>query len=114
MRLSEIALFTPNVDQVARFYEHLLGTPACVEPGEKAEFHMGSVTILIHAKVGAAPGELPDEDHVAFAVDDVDSSCQSLVAQGFTLAFGPTDYPWGRSAYLRDPDGRLVELHREP
>ena len=21
----------------------------------------------------------------------------------------PHDYPWGRSAYLRDPDGRLVE-----
>jgi catechol 2,3-dioxygenase-like lactoylglutathione lyase family enzyme len=23
---------------------------------------------------------------------------------------GPRDLPWGRSAYVRDPDGRLVEL----
>ena len=26
----------------------------------------------------------------------------------------PRAYPWGRSAYLRDPDGRLVELAEEP
>ena len=25
---------------------------------------------------------------------------------------GPRDLPWGRSAYVRDPDGRLVELRR--
>ena len=23
---------------------------------------------------------------------------------------GPKDYYWGRSAYVRDPDGRIVEL----
>jgi len=30
--------------------------------------------------------------------------------RGCALLFEPRDYPWGRSAYLRDPDGRLVEL----
>jgi catechol 2,3-dioxygenase-like lactoylglutathione lyase family enzyme len=29
---------------------------------------------------------------------------------GLVLRVEPRDYPWGRSAYLRDPDGRLVEL----
>ena len=28
----------------------------------------------------------------------------------FGFLVGPRDYRWGRSAYLRDPDGRLVEL----
>jgi catechol 2,3-dioxygenase-like lactoylglutathione lyase family enzyme len=32
------------------------------------------------------------------------------VSNGLRLLVEPRDYPWGRSAYLRDPDGRLVEL----
>ena len=31
---------------------------------------------------------------------------------GFVIEAGPHDYHWGRSACLRDPDGRLVELHQ--
>jgi len=26
---------------------------------------------------------------------------------------GPKEFYWGRSAYVRDPDGRLVELTKE-
>ena len=32
------------------------------------------------------------------------------VPTGPSSCVEPRDYPWGRSAYLRDPDGRLVEL----
>jgi len=44
-------------------------------------------------------------------VAQVDAMWATLVRQGVTVDFGPSDYPWGRSAYVRDPDGRLVELH---
>ena len=58
-----------------------------------------------------APGDgPPNEDHFAFSVSDVDGSCHELRARGFAFLVEPRDYPWGRSAYLRDPDGRLVEL----
>ena len=36
--------------------------------------------------------------------------CRELVELDFTFLLEARDYPWGRSAYLRDPDGRLVEL----
>ena len=52
----------------------------------------------------------PNEDHFAFSVADLDEACDELCAQGTSLLVEPRDYPWGRSAYLRDPDGRLVEL----
>jgi catechol 2,3-dioxygenase-like lactoylglutathione lyase family enzyme len=52
----------------------------------------------------------PNEDHFALAVDDLNAACDALVARGLILELEPRDYPWGRSAYLRDPDGRLVEL----
>jgi catechol 2,3-dioxygenase-like lactoylglutathione lyase family enzyme len=52
----------------------------------------------------------PNDDHVALAVDDLDATCVALQTSGLELLVEPREYPWGRSAYLRDPDGRLVEL----
>ena len=60
---------------------------------------------------GAGPaGDPPNEDHFAFGVADVDATAAALVAEGFSFLVEPRDFDWGRSAYLRDPDGRLVEL----
>lgn len=39
-----------------------------------------------------------------------DAECERLAAAGYQVK-GPTQFPWGRSAYLYDPDGRMVELH---
>jgi uncharacterized glyoxalase superfamily protein PhnB len=43
-------------------------------------------------------------------VEDVDQTCQQLVNDGLALEVAPQDYYWGRSAYLRDPDGNQVEI----
>lgn len=114
MRLEEIAYFTPDVDRMVRFYEKFLHRrPARWQPGQEAEFSVNGVKLFIHAKtnkpVAAYP---PDVHHVAFAVDDVDAACGMLKAQAFTVEFEPADYPWGRSAYVRDPDGNWFELHQ--
>ncbi len=53
-------------------------------------------------------------DDVEASVVDLDEVCDELRAQGTWLMVKPRDYPWGRSAYLRDPDGRLVELTQTP
>jgi predicted lactoylglutathione lyase len=47
-----------------------------------------------------------------FGVEDVDAEVQRIQQQGGEILMGPVDYPdWGyRGAYLRDPDGNLVEL----
>ncbi|MBA3433288.1 MAG: hypothetical protein H0U08_04260 [Actinobacteria bacterium] len=37
-------------------------------------------------------------------------ACEELRERGFAFLVEPRDYPWCRPAYLRDPDGRLVEL----
>ena len=42
-------------------------------------------------------------DHFALRVADVDAEAARLGTEA-------NDYDWGRSAYLTDPDGRLVEL----
>lgn len=53
-------------------------------------------------------------DDVEASVADLDEVCDELRAQGTWLMVKPRDYRWGRSAYLRDPDGRLVELTQTP
>lgn len=103
MRVAEIALFTPDPERLIAFYESVLQrAPESRWPGG-ATFAVGEVTLLVHETGGGADGDPPNVDHVAFAVEDVDGAARSLGAEA-------RDYDWGRSAYLRDPDGRLVEL----
>lgn len=63
---------------------------------------------------GALPVRPPGQDRfmLIFGVEDVDAEVQRISRQGVAILKGPADYPdWGyRGAYLRDPDGNLVEL----
>jgi catechol 2,3-dioxygenase-like lactoylglutathione lyase family enzyme len=110
MKLIELAYFTENVQQMEDFYRSLLGTEPVARSDDMAIFMTGQAKIFIHRKYVPAEGELPADNHIAFAVDDVDVTCETLTQQGLTLEVPPKDYYWGRSAYLRDPDGRMVEI----
>ena len=110
MKLVELAYFTENVGQMADFYRSLLGAEPAVKSDEMAIFISGHTKIFIHRKYAPAESELSPDNHIAFAVEDVDSTCNALIQQGLTLEAPPKDYYWGRSAYLRDPDEHLIEI----
>jgi predicted enzyme related to lactoylglutathione lyase len=112
-RAAEIALFTDDVASVRAFYEHLLGTSPEEEWPGGAMFVAGDVKVLVHERAGAMDDAPLNEDHFAFAVGDLDSACADLQSNGIEVLVEPRDYPWGRSAYLRDPDGRFLELSQE-
>jgi catechol 2,3-dioxygenase-like lactoylglutathione lyase family enzyme len=101
--LSEIALFTDDVDGLIDFYRRLLDRePTASWPGG-ATFDLDGTTMLIHLKGEPVEGMPPNTDHFALRVSDVDADAARLGTEA-------RDYDWGRSAYLHDPDGRLVEL----
>jgi catechol 2,3-dioxygenase-like lactoylglutathione lyase family enzyme len=108
--LVEIALFTDDVEGVSAFYRRLLGAEPVQEWSGGALFAVGGGKVLVHERATAMDGGPPNEDHFAISVGDLDGACAALVEDGCTFLVEPQDYPWGRSAYLRDPDGRLVEL----
>lgn len=112
MKLHEIAIFTDHVDSVAGFYQRLLGQPPAHRGDGIAVFQLGDAQVLIHARYEPGPDDLPRENHTAFAVDNLDEAVAALEQRGLTIDVPPRDYDWGRSAYLRDPEGRLLELHQ--
>jgi catechol 2,3-dioxygenase-like lactoylglutathione lyase family enzyme len=110
MQLTEIAFFTDNVSGMTDFYRRLLSVEPVASSETMAIFFTGETKIFIHYKYAPKDGELPPENHHAFKVEDVDTVCNQLLGQGLMLEVPPQDFYWGRSAYLRDPDGHQIEL----
>lgn len=109
-KITEVAYFTPNVAAMRQFYARLLGQEPVAASADMVIFLLGDTKIFIHKTYEPADGELPPENHTTFATADVDATCATLTAAGLTLEIEPQDYYWGRSAYLRDPDGHLIEI----
>lgn len=110
-KLVEIAKFSKNVSALADFYEKLLGAAPIARSEDMAIFMLGDTKLFLHHHYEQEEGQLPPEDHIAFEVEDVDAACKELAEQGLKIEVEPQDYYWGRSAYLRDPDGQLIELN---
>ena len=120
MELTEVAIFTADVASTTGFYERLFGKPEYADES-MATFDVNGVDVLIHEtdegneanEVADEHASLPTRDHVAFAVEDVDETYETLTDAGLTVFREPTTYEWGRSAYFTDPDGRIVEIIAE-
>jgi catechol 2,3-dioxygenase-like lactoylglutathione lyase family enzyme len=112
MRLGELALFTDDPDRLVDFYTRVLGAQPASRWDGGAVFRVRDVTLLIHRRMPAEQGAPANTDHFAFAVADVDDEWRALGGSGVD-GDEPRNYAWGRAAYLRDPDGRLVELQQD-
>lgn len=110
MKIVEIARFVEDVPAATAFYRLLLGVEPSYHDETLATFHSNEVTFLIHRRYEPGPGELPCEDHIAFGVEEVNQTVADLARRGLTVEHPPQDYEWGRSAYLREPSGSLLEI----
>jgi predicted enzyme related to lactoylglutathione lyase len=110
-RVAEVALFTEDVAGLTAFYEGLLGRPPESRSDSHASFDLGGTTLFIHVAGGESPGGAPNADHVAIVLDQDDAAERARA--GGADVIGPQEFYWGRSAYLRDPDGRVIELQPE-
>ena len=112
-RLVEVAYFTDDVERMVSFYRALLGSDPVATSQNMAIFMVDQTKIFIHKTYEATGGELPPENHTTYAVRNVDAIYQALTEKGLAIETPPKDYYWGRSAYLRDPEGHLIELIEE-
>ena len=110
VKLIELAYFTDDVDRMADFYSRMLHAAPVARSEGMAIFLVGVTKIFIHKRYLPAQGELPPENHIALQVEDIELTCRQIIETGIAIDIPPQDYYWGRSAYLRDPEGRLIEL----
>jgi lactoylglutathione lyase len=115
-----VVLVVDDVDRALGFYCGLLGLPLGHRSGPYAQLETGVTRVALYER-GAMAGTLgyelqsPSPDapafELGFKVDDCDAAYDELVGAGATPAVPPLDRAWGqRTAYVRDPDGHLVEL----
>src|SRR5688572_23067393 len=117
-----LALTTGRFELLRRFYVEQLGLPVVGGfPRQDIVFiQAGSTAIEIIGEDGppaACPVDRARRDgwhHLAWEVADVDAAFAELVARGVPVHSSPESFPESsptmRIAFLRDPDGNLLEL----
>lgn len=118
-----VVLVVEDLDRSLAFYVDLLGLPMGHRSGPYAQLATGRTRLSLFQRGAMAdtlgtPIRAPDRDapgfEIGFKVRDVDVSYVELVGRGAEAAVPPTTRPWGqRTAYLRDPDGHLIELAQD-
>jgi lactoylglutathione lyase len=115
-----IVIVVESLDRSLAFYAGVLGLPLKHRSGPFAQLDTGLTRLALYERSAMAatlgrPLRAPDPDapgfELGFLVDDVDRAFGELVGAGAAPVTPPTDRAWGqRTAYVRDPDGHLVEL----
>jgi lactoylglutathione lyase len=118
-----VIIIVENLDRSLRFYTGVLGLKLGHRSGDYAQLDTGVTRLALYTRSAMAKTlgvtlEAPSSNapgfEIGFKVDDVDAAVKELVARGATPAVAPTDRFWGqRTAYVRDPDGHLIELAQD-
>jgi lactoylglutathione lyase len=121
-------LYVADVPATVSFYVDGLGAMLdhAHDDGSYAEVHVDDLTVGLVAEVDARehlpvpfePGARsgpPGAFELFFEVADADEAAKKAASAGATVLAQPTDKPWGwRVAYLRDPNGIVIELACPP
>jgi catechol 2,3-dioxygenase-like lactoylglutathione lyase family enzyme len=118
-----VILIVEELDRALQFYTGVLGLKLGHRSGDYAQLDTGVTRMALYTRSAMAktlgmslesPGSNAPGFEIGFKVADVDAAVNELVTRGAALAVPPTDRFWGqRTAYVRDPDGHLIELAQD-
>src|SRR5947209_18149523 len=108
-----IVLYSDNLDQASAFYRDVLGLPLLLDEGHVIHFDAGTVRLAIHRCPPGEKREAP-EGFLVFGVDDIAAAYEELSERGAVFLGAPAQRPYGRVAYLHDPEGHEIGLLEEP
>jgi catechol 2,3-dioxygenase-like lactoylglutathione lyase family enzyme len=118
-----VILIVNDLDRALRFYTEVLGLKLGHRSGDYAQLDTGATRLALYTRSAMAntlgmslqaPGVNAPGFEVGFKVANVDAAVNELIARGISPVVPPTDRFWGqRTAYVRDPDGHLIELAQD-
>ena len=118
-----VILIVEDLDRSLEFYTQVLGLPLGHRAREYAQLDTGATRLGLYTRramsetLGMELTEPPPSApgfEIGFKVADLDAAYAVLLERGAVSQIPPTDRPWGqRTAYVRDPDGHLVELAQD-
>lgn len=123
MKLGYVIVYVNNVEASLAFFENAFGLSRSFlsEGGEFGTLDTGTTALgfathqvartSVSQYVVAADSAVPLGMEVGLVTPDVAAACERAVAAGAALVQAPVAKPWGQTvAYVRAPDGTLVEL----
>jgi catechol 2,3-dioxygenase-like lactoylglutathione lyase family enzyme len=116
-RMDHVNISVRDLDASAGFYAALLGIEL-KEQGDNGTTRwciLGARDRFYVCLCEVGSGNFQPKDihinHVGFVVDDIDETVRRIQGLGLQLESGKTlDWPRSRSAYVKDPDGILIEF----
>jgi lactoylglutathione lyase len=123
MKLTFVRLLVDDFAACFRFYRDVMRLKPTYgdESGGYADFDTGAdVSLALFVRqhqtdhIGTTSSASGDRAVVVFQVEDVDDTVDELRKRGAPVSAEPADRAdWGiRVAYVRDPDGNLIELNQ--
>lgn len=124
MRFGYTILYVEDVPRAIDFYERAFGLVRrfVTDDATYGEMDTGDTTLSFarHTLAGESipggyrrndPAEQPAGVEIGFVTDDVPAAWDTALAAGATVVSPPETKPWGQTvAYVRDPEGMLVEI----
>lgn len=108
-RLIYTVIFTGRFEEMKAFYGRKIGlAPAAPEHEDWVEYDTGSARIALHRMDDPKRHGMV----LRFETGDVDAEVAALAAHGIEFSGPPRDYPWGRLAEFRDPEGNFIGLQQ--
>ena len=124
MKFGYTIVYVSDVAASLSFFEQAFGLKRRFlhESGDYGEVETGATALgfaqhataranLGHDYAAADASQAPLGMELGLITDDVAAACRRAVEAGATLLAAPSTKPWGQTvAYVRCPDGTLVEL----
>lgn len=116
-------LIVEDLDRALRFYTEVLGLTLGHRAGDYAQLDTGITRLALYTRRAMAetlgmfleaPAANAPAFEIGFKVADVVEAFHRIVGRGAVPVMAPTERSWGqRTAYVRDPDGHLIELAQD-
>jgi catechol 2,3-dioxygenase-like lactoylglutathione lyase family enzyme len=111
-RVDFVSFLTQDIPRAKQFYSEVLGFEIESEGESDMEFRAGQVTLDIFDPTSVGEEFAPSPGGLALRVPDVAAARSELEAKGIEFDGETVDTGVCHMAFLRDPDGNVLILHR--